>query len=149
MTHRFGLLLSIVCSILLASPVEAQPRKTITPAATQHKPGEELIKAYQCVSCHIINGGGAQGGVSLDNLKRSKQFIVEHLLDPEEHVEKNAAAFNFDPNLMPSHQLTATEARAMADYLLQKNPKTKQSKPPSKLEKKTKPTAAKKKKKQW
>jgi mono/diheme cytochrome c family protein len=116
-------------------PVVAQIKKTSSPSLAERKRGEELIKAYQCVCCHVINGKGALGSVSLDNLKRSPKFVVDHLLDPEEHVAKNAAAFNFDPNLMPSHQLTVAEARSMAAYLLHKD---NQRKPiPKKQAKKT------------
>lgn len=128
-------LISITCGVQQALPIAAQTKlqtkKTASPNAKECKLGEELIKAYQCASCHVINGKGATGGVVLDNLKRSKTFIVDHLLDPEEHLAKNAAAFNFDPNLMPSHQLTVMEARAMAEYLLHK------TKPASQSSKKT------------
>lgn len=122
------LIFSLLCTQDLL-PAMAKTKST-PPGAAQCKHGQELIKAYQCVSCHVIDGIGAKNGVSLDKLKRSKKFVVDHLLDPEEHVAKNAAAFNFDPNLMPSHQLSVTEAQAMADYLLFKD--LKQKKPPTK-----------------
>lgn len=112
-------LLTIAVCVQGMLPAMAQT-KTALPSAAQRKYGQDLIKAYQCVSCHVIDGSGAKNGISLDKLKRSKKFVVDHLLDPEEHVEKNAAAFNFDPNLMPSHQLSVAEAQAMADYLLHK-----------------------------
>lgn len=114
------LLVVVLCCIQDEVPAWAQ-KSNSAPSAAQRKSGQDLIKAYQCVSCHIIDSKGAKNGISLDKLRRSRKFVVEHLLDPEEHVAKNAAAFNFDPNIMPSHQLTLGEAQAMADYLLFKD----------------------------
>lgn len=98
----------------------AQAEKA-SPADKQFQLGKQLVKAYQCASCHVIDGKGAEGGIKLDKLKRSQKFIAEQLMDPEEHVMRNAKAFNFEPNLMPSHQLTLNEARAMALYLATKD----------------------------
>ena len=113
----FGLI--FVLSLQSCSQALAEPKRGASLA--QRKEGEILIKAYQCSSCHIINGKGASEGLSLDNLKRSKKFIADHIMDPEEHVAKNGAPFNFDPSLMPSHQLTRAECEAIAEYLLHKD----------------------------
>lgn len=79
--------------------------------------GRALYKAYDCASCHQLEGKGAKEGVALDNLRRSKSFMIGHMLDPEKHVQKFPKAYNNEPNLMPSHQLSRDEASALADYL--------------------------------
>jgi mono/diheme cytochrome c family protein len=130
MKIAFGLLFIL----FLQSCAEVTAQTISRKVNADRKRGEILIKAYQCNSCHIINGTGAKDGLSLDNLKRSKKFIADHIMDPEEHVTKNGAPFNFDPSLMPSHQLTRAECEAIAEYLLHKadmpktNKITKQSK---------------------
>jgi mono/diheme cytochrome c family protein len=69
-----------------------------------------------------MDGAGAKDGVSLDKLHRDRKFIIAHLLDPEANVAKNPGAFKGDPNLMPSHQLSNSEAASIADYLLATKP---------------------------
>lgn len=113
--------LSLLLIVFLQSLVEVHAQATSRKLIAERKRGEVLIKAYQCNSCHIINGSGAKDGLSLDNLKRSKKFIADHIMDPEEHVTKNGAPFNFDPSLMPSHQLSRAECEAIAEYLLHKD----------------------------
>lgn len=87
------------------------------------EPGLVLIKAYQCLDCHTLDGAGAKDGMPLDRLKLPKRFVVDHMLDPEASVERNPFPFNSEPNMMPSHQLTRTEAELMARYLFKRQPK--------------------------
>lgn len=89
--------------------------KIVKPTADR---GLLLMKAHQCFACHHLHDLGAQDGVALDKLHRSREFIVQHVLDPEENVARYPAAFNNEPNLMPAHQLSRSEAKAIADYLL-------------------------------
>lgn len=109
-----------IFAVLLLSAIPANSKKE-TQIEKQFQLGKQLIKNYQCSSCHIIDGQGADSGISLDRLKRSEKFIVNQVMDPEDHVMRNAKSFNFEPNLMPSHQLTLDEARAMALYLTSKD----------------------------
>ncbi len=99
-------------------PKQPQPAKN----SPQAKRGLALIKAQQCLTCHTMDGAGAEGGVSLDHLHRTRSFIIQHLLDPEASVAKNGKAFGGDPNLMPQMQLSKEEAGSIADYLLAANP---------------------------
>ena len=113
--------LIVTCTHLSPAAIAQGKRVGNSSKKADRERGRELVRAYQCGSCHVIDGKGPKEGVSLDRLNRSKKFIVEQLLDPEEHVATNAAAFNFDPNLMPSHELDRSEALAIADYLLSKD----------------------------
>ncbi len=99
-------------------PKQPQPAKN----SPQAKRGLALIKAQQCLTCHTMDGAGAEGGVSLDHMHRTRSFIIQHLLDPEASVAKNGKAFGGDPNLMPQMQLSKEEAGSIADYLLAANP---------------------------
>jgi|AGTN01.1.fsa_nt_gi Cytochrome c. len=80
--------------------------------------GRLLIGVYECLSCHSLNGQGAKDGVCLDNLDRSREFLIEHILDPETHVERNPKSYGNQPNVMPSYQLSRKEAADIADYLI-------------------------------
>ena len=81
--------------------------------------GAVLFRANGCYDCHSINGRGSTEGVSLSSvgLRRNKEFLIEQLQDPEEHVRKNAKAFNQAPNLMPSHELSKKEIGSIVAYL--------------------------------
>lgn len=93
--------------------------KTKAPSSATIKRGKELYRLYQCADCHSINNEGNKQGVSLDKVgeKRSSKFMLEQILDPEKHVEKNARNFNGDPNLMPAQQLEKDEAEAIVLFL--------------------------------
>lgn len=95
----------------------AQARSRIKQKSKVSK-GRLLIGVYDCLSCHSLDGEGNKEGVALDHLKRSRSFLIEHILAPETHVEKNPTAYANEPNLMPSYQLSREEAADIADYLL-------------------------------
>lgn len=82
--------------------------------------GAILYHANECQACHSIGGVGAKSGLPLDDLPAShgKDFIVQHLLDPEQHVRQNAKSFGGDENLMPTPNLSEEESSAIADYIL-------------------------------
>lgn len=100
--------------------------KVKTPGAVRQ--GAILYHANECQACHSIGGVGAKSGVPLDSLPAShdRTFIIEQLLDPEEHVRKNKSMFGWDANLMPKPHLSKTESESIADYILsqQKPPKS-------------------------
>ncbi|MDX2106918.1 MAG: c-type cytochrome [Candidatus Melainabacteria bacterium] len=81
--------------------------------------GKRLYRLYQCADCHSINGEGNKEGVSLDRIgtKRTSEFLLAQILDPEKHVEKNSKKFNDEPNLMPAQEIDKAEARAIVSYL--------------------------------
>lgn len=118
----------LVASDVLAdkgTTVSAKKRSTSPPISPQANRGRALLNAHQCLACHRLAGEGAKDGVSLDNLGRTRQFIVQHIMDPEGNVAKNPDAFRGDPNLMPSNQLSLDEARSIADYLIHRKTQTK------------------------
>ena len=95
--------------------------------------GQMIYKEYDCASCHSIRGNGCKNGVPLDDVarKRNKQFLVEHLTDPEAHVAKNPKAFQGDPNMMPVPHLNKREIDYLIAYLqsLSKNRKLDAARP--------------------
>lgn len=96
-----------------------KPKSKLT-AAQEIKEGKALFGAYDCASCHSIDGKGCADGVSLDHegTKRTEQFILDQLKDPEAHVSKNPKAFGGDPvNLMPKNEFEPNELRLICKYL--------------------------------
>ena len=84
------------------------------------KRGQSLYRAYQCCSCHVLDGKGATDGVPLDSVGRlrSSKFVRDHLRNPEDHVEKNPQAFKGEPNLMPEHGFSSSELNDLTSYLM-------------------------------
>lgn len=81
--------------------------------------GKTLYRLNGCADCHSINNKGCKSGVPLNGLSktRSLEFIKEHLKDPEEHVKKNAAAYENSPNMMPDMNLSSEEIGSISQYL--------------------------------
>lgn len=81
--------------------------------------GKTLYRLNGCADCHSINNKGCKSGVPLNGLgkTRSLEFIKEHLKDPEEHVKKNAAAYENSPNMMPDMNLSSEEIGSISQYL--------------------------------
>lgn len=81
--------------------------------------GKALFKANGCFDCHSVNGAGSTEGISLSSvgLRRNREFIVEQLADPEQHVNANKKAFNGEPNLMTNPNLSKEELNLIVDYL--------------------------------
>lgn len=81
--------------------------------------GRNLYKQYQCFDCHNIAGIGCKDGMRLDGIgsKRTKEFIREHIIDPDKHFDKHPGAFQTDLNLMPPQQLEPAEIANLVDYL--------------------------------
>jgi len=75
-------------------------------------PGERLFWNNRCKECHTINGKGGSSGPNLTYVggKRSRDYIVQQIKDPQSH---NA---NTD---MPSFRdkLSDQEISDLADYL--------------------------------
>lgn len=83
------------------------------------KQGKALYRMNGCNDCHRVKGKGCDRGMPLDGIgkKRSRKFIEGHLVDPEEHVKKNAVAYANAPNMMPDMNLSKEEIGAIAEYL--------------------------------
>ncbi len=81
--------------------------------------GKKLYKQYQCFDCHSLAGKGCENGMKLDSIgsKRTKEFIRDHIVDPEKHFDKHAKAFETDLNLMPPQNLEPNEVESLVEYL--------------------------------
>lgn len=81
--------------------------------------GKNLYKQYQCFDCHSLAGKGCKDGMKLDGIgsRRTKEFIREHITDPDKHFDKHPGEFPTDLNLMPPQQLEPSEIENLADYL--------------------------------
>lgn len=81
--------------------------------------GKKLYKQYQCFDCHSIAGKGCANGMKLDSIgsKRTKEFIREHIVDPDKHFDKHPMAFETDLNLMPPQNLEPYEIDSLVEYL--------------------------------
>lgn len=92
-------------------------RKASQPSSA--KEGKLLYKAYECFDCHSISGIGCKNGFKLDNIgsRRSKDFIREHLVDPDKHFENHPGVFDVDLNLMPPQNLEKWEIDSLVEYL--------------------------------
>ncbi len=122
--HRKLLLISIAIILATSPAVSSGKKKNKSQSKSNNNSaaasrGKMLYRLYQCADCHSINGEGNKEGVSLDKIgtKRTTEFLLEQILDPEKHVEKNSKKFNGDPNLMPVQEIDKAEARAIVSYL--------------------------------
>ncbi len=99
-----------------SSTAEAGSRSQIK---TRIARGKKLFQVNGCLDCHKVSGKGFVQGVALDNLrrKRTRAFLLAHLRDPEQHVERNKKDFHGDPNLMPNPNLSEKEIKLIVDYL--------------------------------
>lgn len=88
-------------------------------ALTSVSMGKNLYKQYQCFDCHSIAGKGCKDGIGLDGIGsiRTKEFIREHIVDPDKHFDKHPEAFQVDLNLMPPQQLEPAEVASLVEYL--------------------------------
>ena len=93
----FGISAALVLVIMLSACTESR--------------GAQLFKSENCIACHAIGGTG--GGVAPDlsavGRRRSRDYIVEQIRDPQSH----------NPNtVMPSFgHLPQQDIEALADYL--------------------------------
>ncbi len=81
--------------------------------------GKKMYKQYQCFDCHSIAGKGCANGMKLDSIgsKRTKDFIREHIADPDKHFDKHPGAFETDLNLMPPQHLEPYEIDSLVEYM--------------------------------
>ncbi len=92
-------------------------------ASSEVEPGRKLAEQYQCGTCHVIPGVNAAKGsvaVTLESFGR-RSYIAGHV----PNNNNNLVRWIVDPaavvpgTLMPSMGVTADDARAIADYLMQ------------------------------
>lgn len=104
----------------LHQTVTAKKKRNVRkPAPVSIALGKKMYKQYQCFDCHSIAGKGCANGMKLDAIgtKRTKEFIREHIIDPDKHFEKHPSAFETDLNLMPPQNLEPYEIDSLVEYL--------------------------------
>lgn len=91
-----------------------------TSSAVRIAKGKNLYQLNCCSDCHRVENIADSDKVSLHGvaLRRTRTFVINQLLDPENHVRKHMKEFNGDPNLMPYPNLDKNEAALIADYLM-------------------------------
>ncbi len=100
-------------------PVPYTP-SSYTPSAVSasSRSGEILYAKMNCAACHAIKGAGGQVGPALDGVgaRRTAQFLVGHITDPQKHAEKLPLDH---PNgaMMPATAATVGEIAQIVDYL--------------------------------
>ena len=123
------LFLLVFCMVL---PAVAKP-DNLAIARQNRRQGEALFRANGCFDCHSINGRGCTSGIDLSNvgLSRTRKFLEEQLVDPEEHVKNNKKAFGSEPNMMTNPNLSKQEIALIVTYLQSLRKSTKPAAPSS------------------
>ncbi|MCP4402758.1 MAG: c-type cytochrome [bacterium] len=78
--------------------------------------GEELFNTKSCKACHTLQGEGGNIApeLSVVGLQRSKEWIIEHFIDPRALVAGS---------IMPDFKLSQSEMEALTTFLLQQTEK--------------------------
>lgn len=81
--------------------------------------GQKLYYEMGCASCHSINKTGGQFGPKLDGIgaRRSRQFLIGHISNPQIHTEKFPGE-HAATAMMPSTEATPEQLEQIADFLL-------------------------------
>jgi mono/diheme cytochrome c family protein len=89
------------------------------PVTESSRAGERLYKELNCSACHAVGKEGGQVGPRLDGVgaRRSREFIVGHITDPEEHA-RNLPLEHPQGATMPATNATGEQIEQLADYLL-------------------------------
>lgn len=90
------------------------------PASAESEKGRALFVSQNCASCHSIADQGGRVGPPLDGVgaRRSAEFLVDHLTDPEAHAKRFPETHGGQPNAMPRPNVSAAEIRQIVAYLL-------------------------------
>lgn len=104
-----------------AAPTVARQPVGYAPATVTEssRAGERLYKELNCSACHAIGKEGGQVGPRLDGVgaRRSREFIVGHITDPEGHA-RNLPLEHPQGTMMPATNATREEIEQLADYML-------------------------------
>jgi hypothetical protein len=115
-TTTFALILALLLACCALDKTASAKEKS---SWSKIRRGRSLLDANGCLDCHSIRKEGYKDGVSLDGVgtRRTRQFLKDHLRDPEAHVNQNKSAFHGDPSIMPNPNLSEKEVRLIVDYL--------------------------------
>lgn len=92
---------------------------TPAPVTESSRAGERLYKELNCSACHAIGKEGGEAGPRLDGIgaRRSREFIVGHVTDPEAHA-RSLPLEHPQGATMPATSATREQIEQIADYLL-------------------------------
>ena len=81
--------------------------------------GQKLYYEMGCASCHSINKTGGQFGPRLDGIgaRRSRQFLIGHISNPQIHTEKFPGE-HAATAMMPATEATPEQLEQIAAFLL-------------------------------
>ena len=101
--------------------LDGQARPAASPGTPEARDGERVFRDSQCAGCHTIRGTAARGGIGPDLTHLRTRNTLAALTLP--NTRSKLSAWVRDPqrfkpgNRMPVLDLTATEHRAVIDYL--------------------------------
>src|SRR5215467_11780827 len=102
-------------------PGGAPTRVDYAPAAETDatRAGQKEYLGLGCASCHAIGGIGGKFGPALDGIgaRRSRQYIIGHITNPQLHAEQFPGEHAAAP-IMPATNASTEQIAGIADYLL-------------------------------
>jgi mono/diheme cytochrome c family protein len=104
----------------LPTAVPSSATYTPAPVTASSQAGEKLYFDTGCAACHAINKVGGQLGPPVDGIgaRRSREFIVAHITNPQLHTEQFPGQHASKTSEMPPTEATREQIEQMADYLL-------------------------------
>lgn len=90
------------------------------PESAESNQGKSIFENMNCSGCHSIAGKGGIIGPPLDGIggRRSEEFLIAHITNPEEHAKKFPQEHGGQINRMPHPHASADEVRLIVAYLL-------------------------------
>lgn len=100
----------------VVEPTGYKPKST----SPESEKGRALYISQNCASCHSVADQGGRIGPPLDGVgaRRSAEFLIDHLTDPEAHAKRFPESHGDKPNGMPRPNVSAAEIRQIVAYLL-------------------------------
>ena len=101
-------------------PFVVKKEYTPRPVTPQTERGRALFEKLNCANCHSVGTKGEHIGPPLDGVgsRRSQEFLVAHLTNPEEHAKRFPELHGNKPNGMPQPNASAEEVSSLVAYLL-------------------------------
>src|SRR5574341_679406 len=101
------------------------------PVTDSSSAGQKLYFDMGCAACHTINNVGGQFGPKLDGIgaRRSREFIVAHITNPQIHTEKFPGE-HAATAMMPATKATPEQIEQIAAFLMTLSPQAEDFVPP-------------------
>ena len=90
------------------------------PMTPEAESGRKLYDSASCAGCHSIARQGGDAGPALDGVgaRRTREWLVGHITNPQEHIAKFAGQHEIKTSMMPPTQLSSSEIAQIVEYLL-------------------------------